>query len=315
MGTPDLAAAILARLVEDGHEIRGVLTQPDRPRGRGHKLTASPVKAYALSRGIPVLQPPSLRGTGPLEEVRALDPELIVVAAYGKILPRALLDLPPYGAVNVHTSLLPKYRGAAPINWAILRGEQETGVSIMYMAEELDAGDVISQVRTPIGDDEDARSLTARLAVLGAEALSEAVGRIAAGTASRTPQDPAGATLAPLLSRDLSPVDWARPAHGIHCQVRGLVPWPCAAARIGGRAGNGRKRTGERAGVEVDVRDAGLRGPLRKCLEIPQDLRRHPLGIVGHRLHRFRRSAQMHRDVGEAEPAHERQHSRVERPR
>lgn len=234
MGTPELAAVVLARLVGDGHEIRGVLTQPDRPKGRGHRLAASPVKAYALSEGIPVLQPPSLRGEEAREAVRALDPELIVVAAYGKILPKALLDLPPYGAVNVHTSLLPKYRGAAPINWAVLRGERETGVSIMYMAEELDAGDVILQRATPIGDDEDAQALTARLAVLGAEALSEAVGRIAAGTASRTPQDPAGKTLAPMLSRDLSPVDWSRSAHEIHCQVRGLIPWPCATARIGG---------------------------------------------------------------------------------
>ena len=231
MGTPAFAAVSLARLLADGHDLCGVFTQPDKPKNRGHKLTASPVKELALSRGLPVYQPGTFRGDAGAEAVetlRKLKPDLTVVAAYGKILPEAVLDAAPLGTVNVHSSLLPKYRGAAPINWAILNGETETGVSIMYLVKELDAGDVILQKRTPIESEEDAPSLTARLADLGAEALSEAVEQIRAGTAPRTPQDGALSTYAPMLSRDLSPVDWTRTAHEISCQIRGLLPWPCA---------------------------------------------------------------------------------------
>ena len=187
MGTPDFAVASLRRLVEDGHELCGVFTQPDKPKNRGHKLMFSPVKEYALTQNIPVYQPLKARDGEAMSIVEELKPELIVVAAYGKILPEELLDYPKYGSINVHSSLLPKYRGAAPINWAILEGEAETGVSIMYMAKELDAGDVILQKSTPIGSDEDAQALTVRLAELGAEALSEAVAAIGNGTATRTP--------------------------------------------------------------------------------------------------------------------------------
>jgi methionyl-tRNA formyltransferase len=158
MGTPDFAAVSLRRLVEDGHEVCGVFTQPDKPRNR-NKVTFSPVKEYALSQGIPVYQPLKLRDGTALSDVRALAPELIVVVAYGRILPDDILAVPPLGAINVHASLLPKYRGAAPINWAILNGETETGVSIMYLARELDAGDVICTASTPIGPEEDAPSL------------------------------------------------------------------------------------------------------------------------------------------------------------
>ena len=166
--------------------------------------------------------------------VEQLAPELIVVAAYGKILPEEILNAPPLGSINVHSSLLPKYRGAAPINWAILNGETETGVSIMYMAKELDAGDVILQRTTPIGEDEDAQSLTARLAELGAEALSQAVQSLADGTASRMPQDESAMTYASMLSREMSPIDWNRSAREISCQVRGLIPWPCAVTELAG---------------------------------------------------------------------------------
>jgi len=228
MGTPDFAVASLRRLVEDGHEICGVFTQPDKPKNRGHKLMPTPVKEYALTKGLTVYQPASLRNEEALGLVRSLKPELIVVAAYGKLLPEDILNVPPLGSINVHSSLLPKYRGAAPINWAVLNGEAETGVSIMYMAKELDAGDVILQKSTPIGETEDAQALTARLAELGAGALSEAVKALAAGTASRTPQDHERHTYAPMLGRELSPVDWTRSAHEIACQVRGLLPWPCA---------------------------------------------------------------------------------------
>ena len=235
MGTPDFAAVSLKRLVEDGHEICGVFTQPDKPKNRGHKLAFSPVKEYALSQDLAVYQPLKMRDGEAMSIVEELAPELIVVAAYGKILPEDILNYPKYGSINVHSSLLPKYRGAAPINWAILDGEAETGVSIMYMAKELDAGDVILQKATAIGEDEDALALTTRLAELGAEALAEAVEGLKNGTASRTPQDGSKQTYASMLSKEMSPIDWSRPARAIDCQVRGLIPWPCASTELAGQ--------------------------------------------------------------------------------
>ena len=235
MGTPDFAVASLRRLVEDGHEVVGVFTQPDKPKNRGMKLTFSPVKEYALTQDLPVYQPLKMRDGEALGILRELAPELIVVAAYGKILPQEILDLPRYGCINVHSSLLPKYRGAAPINWAILNGERITGVSIMYMAEELDAGDVILTAKTPIDPEEDLPSLWDRLAKVGAEALAEALPLLAAGTAPRTPQDSTQATFAPMLSRELSPIDWTKPVAAIRNQVRGLIPWPCATAELTGQ--------------------------------------------------------------------------------
>lgn len=232
MGTPEFAVASLKRLVEDGHDVCGVFTQPDKPKNRGHKLMFSPVKEYSLTKNLEVFQPLKMRDGEALGIVERLAPELIVVAAYGKILPEEILNAPKYGSINVHSSLLPKYRGAAPINWAILDGETETGVSIMYMAKELDAGDVILQKRTPIGAEEDAQELTARLAELGAEALSETVTALADGTAARTPQDESCQTYASMLSKAMSPVDWTRSAHEISCQVRGLIPWPCATTDV-----------------------------------------------------------------------------------
>ena len=209
MGTPEFAVSSLQRLVEDGHEICGVFTQPDKPKNRGHKLMFPPVKEYALTQNLTVYQPVSLRNEEALNLVRSLKPELTVVAAYGKLLPEEILHVPPYGSINVHSSLLPKYRGAAPINWAILNGETETGVSIMYMVKELDAGDVILQKCTSINAAEDAQTLTARLAALGAEALSETVAALAAGTATKTPQDHTQHTYAPMLDKKLSHVDWS----------------------------------------------------------------------------------------------------------
>lgn len=232
MGTPDFAVASLRRLVEDGHTLCGVFTQPDKPKNRGHKVAFSPVKEYALTQNIPVYQPQKVRDGEALRVVETLAPELIVVAAYGKILPEDILQTPRYGSINVHSSLLPKYRGAAPINWAILEGEAETGVSIMYMAKELDAGDVILQKSTPIGPEEDAQALTERLAALGAEALSETVAALANGTARRTPQSAGAETYASMLSKEMSPIDWSRSARQISCQVRGLIPWPCASTDV-----------------------------------------------------------------------------------
>lgn len=231
MGTPAFAVASLRRLVEDGHDICGVFTQPDKPRNR-NKVTFSPVKEYAITQSLPVYQPGRMREPEALAAVKALAPELIVVAAYGQILPEEVLEGAPLGAINVHSSLLPKYRGAAPINRAILNGETETGVTIQHMARELDTGDIITQKSTAIGPEEDALSLTERLAELGAEALAETVEALARGTASRTPQDHSRQSYAAKLGKELSPVDWSRSAHEISCQVRGLIPWPCASTEI-----------------------------------------------------------------------------------
>ena len=234
MGTPDFAVASLKRLVEDGHEICGVFTQPDRPKNRGHKLAFSPVKEYALSQGLSVYQPTKMRDGTALALVRELHPELIVVAAYGRILPEDILNTPPYGSINVHSSLLPKYRGAAPINWAILNGERETGVTIMHMASELDAGDVIHQAVTPIGPDENAQELYGRLAKLGGALLVQVLDSIADGTARRTPQDAAAATRCPMLKKEHGKLDFSQPAQRVHDRVRGVNPWPGAYAAIDG---------------------------------------------------------------------------------
>ena len=235
MGTPEFAVASLKRLVEDGHDVCGVFTQPDRPKNRGMKMTFSPVKEYALSQGLTVYQPLKMRDGEALGIVQQLQPELIVVAAYGRILPEEILNAPKYGSINVHSSLLPAYRGAAPINWAILDGLDETGVTIMYMAKELDAGDIIHTVKTPIDRNETAQELTMRLAELGAQALSETVEMLAAGTAVRTPQEHEKHTYAPMLSKALSPIDWNKTTRQIHDQVRGLIPWPCASTVVGGK--------------------------------------------------------------------------------
>jgi len=234
MGTPLFAVPSLKALVEAGHEVLAAFTQPDKPKDRKMRLQPTPVKEYALTKSIPVYQPSRLRDGQALEILKELAPELIVVAAYGKILPVDILELPPLGCVNVHSSLLPKYRGAAPINWAVLNGESETGVTIMYMAEGMDTGDIISQAVTPIGLEEDAGSLYTRLSELGAKLLIETLPRIESGTAGRQPQDDALASRAPMLSKELSPVDWSRTARQIHDQVRGLIPWPSAVAEIDG---------------------------------------------------------------------------------
>ncbi len=234
MGTPAFAVASLRRLVEDGHEIVGVFTQQDKP-GNRKKMTAPPVKDYALSINLPVYQPERMRGEENTALLRALAPELTVVAAYGQILPEEILNVPRCGSINVHASILPKYRGAAPINRAILDGEKETGVTIMHMAKKLDAGDIISVRKTPIGADEDAEQLFSRLAELGAELLSETIPHIADGTALRTPQDDGAATYAAMLSRDMSPIDWNASAEQVINQIRALVPWPCASMQLDGK--------------------------------------------------------------------------------
>ena len=253
MGTPEFAVASLRRLAEDGHEIVGVFTQPDKPANR-NKVKMSAVKEYSLSVGLPVFQPEEMRGAEPLALLRSLQPELTVVAAYGQILPEEFLNVPTFGSVNVHASILPKYRGAAPINRAILNGERETGVTIMYMAKRLDAGDIISSRTTPIYPYEDAIQLFERLAALGAELLSDTVPAIGAGTAPRIAQNDKESTYAAMLSREMSPVDWTKSAEAVLNQVRALVPWPCASMAVRGRTvkiwrAEGGGRTGETPGV------------------------------------------------------------------
>ena len=230
MGTPDFAVPSLNALVKAGHDVCGVFSQPDKPVGRHqNKLKATPVKECALSHNIPVFQPVTVKDGTALEQLKQLNPELIVVAAYGRVLPEDILNLPPKGCINVHSSLLPKYRGAAPINWAVVNGDAETGVTIMHMAKELDAGDIIGQVITPIDPDEFVEQVHDRLADLGGKLLVEVVSDIAEGKATRTPQDPEQVTYAPMLSRELCPIDWTQSARSIHNKVRGLVPWPATS--------------------------------------------------------------------------------------
>jgi len=235
MGTPPFAVASLKALVEAGHEVCGVFSQPDRPIGRHqNKLEPTPVKQYAITKDIPVFQPLKLRDGTALAQIRELAPELIVVAAYGRILPDEILEYPPMGCINVHSSLLPAYRGAAPINWAILNGDEETGVTIMHMATELDAGDIISQAVTQNGEQETAVELTERLAELGGELLVKTIEEMEQGTAKRVPQEHEKATLAPMLNKELSAMDFTRTARELNCQVRGLYPWPAAVTQIDG---------------------------------------------------------------------------------
>ncbi len=232
MGTPDFAVPSLSALIQAGHDICGVFTQPDKPKNRGMKLQAPPVKELALTHNIPVFQPVKLRDGTALAQIAALNPELIVVAAYGRILPNEILDFPKNGCINVHSSLLPKYRGSAPIHWAVVNGDDETGVTIMHMAEELDAGDIIAQRTTAIHPMENVEAVYNRLSDMGGELLVEVVASIADGTATRTPQDHSQMTLAPMLSRELCPLDWNRSAWELHNQIRGLNPWPATTMTL-----------------------------------------------------------------------------------
>lgn len=234
MGTPDFAVPCLSRLLEDGHEIVGVLTQPDKPQGRKMKLTPPPVKALALERGLTVHQPETLKDgaiQGLLDETR---PELIVVVAYGKLLPAYVLDYPAHGCINVHGSLLPRWRGAAPIQWSVIAGDQYAGVTTMQMARGLDTGDMLLTYKTEIGAQETAGELFDRLAVAGAGLLSETIGKL--DEITPTPQDESQASYASMLDKELAVINWNRTAREIHCLIRGLNPWPVALTTLhGGR--------------------------------------------------------------------------------
>ena len=235
MGTPDIAATCLKKILDVGFDVVGVYTQPDRPKNRGMKLAFSPVKEVALAHDIPVFQPEHFREAETVETLRKLRPDVVAVVAYGRILPQKVLDIPAKGCINIHASLLPAYRGSAPYQWAVLDGLEETGVTAMYLCREMDAGDMIAVRKTPIGENETARELLDRLAVLGADLLSETLDRIADGTVTAVPQDGSKATYAPMLDKSMCPIDWTKSARQVHNQVRGLNPWPVATAELAGR--------------------------------------------------------------------------------
>lgn len=228
MGTPDFAVPTLAILNGSGYDIVGVVTQPDRPKGRGQKLSASPVKEYAVAHGLPVFQPERVKTPEFVKQLKELAPEVIVVVAYGQILSEEILAIPKCGCINVHASLLPKYRGAAPIHWALINGEVITGVTTMHMARGLDTGDMILKAEITIGDDDNTGMLHDKLASLGASLLLETLRQLEAGTAPREPQDDSLATYASLLKREHEQLVWSKTAGALFNQVRGLNPWPGA---------------------------------------------------------------------------------------
>lgn len=234
MGTPDIAATCLTKILADGFSVVGVYTQPDRPKGRGMKLMPSPVKEVALQQNIPVFQPENFREEETVEQLKALQPDVVAVVAYGRILPQKVLDIVPNGFINIHASLLPQYRGSAPYQWAVLDGLAETGVSAQFMVRQMDAGDVVGVSKTPIDPDETAGELLDRLAVLGADLLSETLKKFENNALRPVVQDESQVTMAPMLDKSMCPLDFTKTARQVHNWVRGLNPWPVATAQIGG---------------------------------------------------------------------------------
>ena len=265
MGTPDIAATCLKKIIADGFEVVGVYTQPDRPKGRGMKMVFPPVKEVAIAHNIPLFQPENFRADEDVQVLADLKPDVCAVVAYGRILPQRVLDIPTKGCINIHTSLLPQYRGSAPYQWAVLDGLKETGVSSMYLCREMDAGDIIDVAKTPIGENETAGELLDRLAELGAELLSKTLGRMAGGDVQGVPQDPDKVSFAPMLDKSMCPIDWNKPAQAVHNQVRGLHPWPVATAEIGGTKFKihqtvlVNETTGKTPGTPVELNKKGLR--------------------------------------------------------
>ncbi|MBQ5314700.1 MAG: methionyl-tRNA formyltransferase, partial [Oscillospiraceae bacterium] len=237
MGTPDFAVPCLKALIDSDNKVTGVFTQPDKPKGRGYKLTPPPVKVLAEENNIPVFQPTSLKkgedAENALKTLKELSPDLIVVVAYGKILPKEVLDVPKLYCMNVHASLLPKYRGAGPIQWSVLNGEKETGVTTMLMAEGLDTGDMLMKKSTEIGENETASELHDRLSLIGAELLIETIDAIKQGNVTPVKQNDDESSYSPMLTKDMCPVDFNKTAREIHNQIRGLSDWPCATAIMG----------------------------------------------------------------------------------
>ncbi|MDY4138266.1 MAG: methionyl-tRNA formyltransferase [Eubacteriales bacterium] len=297
MGTPDFAVASLKALCEGGYDVVGVFTQPDRPKGRGNKVVMTPVKEYAVSRGIPVFQPQHIRRDG-LPDLQHLAPDLCVTAAFGQILSQAVLDVPPLGTINVHASLLPRHRGSAPINWAILQGDKEAGVTTMMTARGIDNGDMLLRATTPIQPGETAGELTERLSVMGASLLIDTLQALEAGTLTRIPQDESAMTYDPMLNKDMGVLDWTRPAAEIVNRIHGLNPWPgCTTPYEGQRlkllraeAADGSGQPGEiltadpKAGLviaagEGAVRITQMQAPGGKPMNPKDYLRGHPMAV------------------------------------
>ena len=235
MGTPDFASASLKKLIDEKFDVVGVFTQPDKPKGRGMELCASPVKELALENGLPVFQPVKMRDGTALAQIKALEPDILVVVAYGRILPDDILAVPKYGAINVHGSLLPKYRGAAPIQWAVLNGDKVTGVTTMYLASEMDTGDIIYTAETEIGEYETSGELFDRLKDMGAELLVKTLRDIDVGTAPRTPQDHSKASYVTMLDKSICPIDWNKTPREVLKHIYGLQPWPVATMELEGK--------------------------------------------------------------------------------
>jgi methionyl-tRNA formyltransferase len=267
MGTPEFACPTLQKLIDRGEQVVAVVTQPDRPKGRGQKLMSPPVKELALKYGLTVLQPLKVRDTEVIERLRALRPDVIIVVAFGQILPKALLEIPPLGCINVHASLLPRYRGAAPLNCCIVNGETETGVTTMLMDVGLDTGPMLLKRSTPLDENEDIVSLHDRMSVMGAELLSETLDGLAAGSIVPQVQDGAQSCYAPMLKKDDGQVDWCRDARSIHNQVRGLVVWPGAYTFLDGLVLKiYRARVGTGSGLPGQVLRADKKGLEVACL-------------------------------------------------
>ena len=268
MGTPDIAATCLKKIIEDGMDVVAVYTQPDRPKGRGMKMVFSAVKEVAISHNLPVFQPEHFREEETVEQLRALQPDVLAVVAYGRILPQRVLDIPKLGCINIHASLLPQYRGSAPYQWAVLDGLAETGVSAQYMAAQMDAGDVIGVAKTPIGENETAGQLLDRLAVLGADLLRDTLRQVENGTAVATKQDEAAVTYAPMLDKSMCPIDFTKSARQIHNQVRGLHPWPVATMELKGQRFKVHEtRVLDRSGKPSEILELNKQGLVIACGE------------------------------------------------
>ena len=268
MGTPDIAATCLKKIIEDGMDVVAVYTQPDRPKGRGMKMVFSAVKEVAISHNLPVFQPEHFREEETVEQLRALQPDVLAVVAYGRILPQRVLDIPKLGCINIHASLLPQYRGSAPYQWAVLDGLAETGVSAQYMAAKMDAGDVIGVAKTPIGENETAGQLLDRLAVLGADLLRDTLRQVENGTAVATKQDESAVTYAPMLDKSMCPIDFTKSARQIHNQVRGLHPWPVATMELKGQRFKVHEtRVLDRSGKPGEILELNKQGLVIACGE------------------------------------------------
>lgn len=260
MGTPDFAVASLDYMAREGHNVLCAVTQPDKPRGRGNKVSFSPVKEKAVELNIPVMQPVKIKNDSEfIDKLKCLNPDIIVVVAFGQILPKEVLSIPKYGCINVHASLLPRLRGAAPINWAIINGDKEAGVTTMFMDTGLDTGDMLLMKKTEIGVDETAGELHDRLSIMGAELLIKTLRQFENGAINRTPQDSSKSTYAPMLDRDTGRIDWHKSSEDIKNLVRGTNPWPVSYSFL-----NGEKLKIWRADMDEAIAQTGKPGQVYK---------------------------------------------------